>query len=77
MMDNIFGSILLEIIGASVKWGILNIISIFRRKRKLTFKEVWKGKVSDNHFDKLALGFSNILIGFSVIIICILIILFA
>jgi len=70
-MDSIIGSVVLEFLGAYVRWMFLFIYSKLTNKKVKTFKEVWDGKGIKDGASLLSYGTSNIIIGviFSFIII--------
>lgn len=75
MLDNFIGSVLFEIIGASIKWVFSAIINYIKGKRVPSFKEVYDGKKGMDKADTIFYGVSNILLGiiFTVVLILFLI----
>jgi hypothetical protein len=73
MLEYILRTIILESIGASVKWGFNAIKSLIRKQKIKSFSYYYKGDDKDDPINRVAYGISNILLGFLVIIIFILI----
>lgn len=75
LLQDFFGSIILEHLGAGFKWIIQFFITPFTQKKPKTFRMIINGSGKRDKLDNVYLGFSNILAGFFVIGIFILIIL--
>lgn len=67
-MDEIFGSVILEYIGAFTKWVIYFVISKFKGQKITPFKQILDGKKSSKQYDTILHGWSNIWVGVIVII---------
>jgi hypothetical protein len=76
MIGKLFGSTLLEYLGASIRWIILAIWSISKGKKVKSLHSIFKGNKKDEQINRISYGLSNILIGYAVIIISALLILF-
>jgi hypothetical protein len=68
IMDEIFGSIVLEYIGASTKWVIYFFISKLKGQKVTPFKQILDGKKGSKQYDAILHGWSNIWVGVIVII---------
>lgn len=62
-MEAIFGSIILEFIGAATKYLIYLITSKIKGKKVISFKLIWQGRKKSNEMDYILNGFSNTLLG--------------
>ncbi|MDF2158597.1 hypothetical protein [Algoriphagus sp. CAU 1675] len=69
MIENIFSSLILEWIGALVKWLIISPFNFFKGKKVKTVRFYYAGGGSKNGIDLFSTGVSNIVIG---IISCVL-----
>ena len=63
------GSIILEFIGASIRWIFLLIKSRMTGKKVISFKEIFDGKKRSSFKESVEHGMSNIILGFVVIFI--------
>ena len=67
-MEAIFGSIILEFLGASAKWVIYFIMNKYKGKKTIPFKEFWKGRKTKHEMDYILDGWSDIGVGILVIL---------
>lgn len=75
-MDSIIASVILEFIGASIKW-IFNLINSFvRGKERVSFTQIWEGKEGAEYHEILLNGVSNILMGVAFIFAIIFLLIF-
>jgi len=66
-MEPFFGSIILELIGASAKWIYFSIKSSMLGKARPTFKEIYDGKEKKGSAEYLYEGMSNVMTGIVVL----------
>lgn len=71
MLDIIFRSILVEFIGASVKWLFYAVKNSIKGEKIVSFSEIWKGKKGSKDTTLFFHGLSNIVVSFIIIIILI------
>jgi hypothetical protein len=73
-MDELFGGVILEFIGAAVKWLFTRRIHIRTRKRNISFGEILdeNKRKGAKGFDAIILGWSNVWVGLLVLVIFIL-----
>ena len=64
-----WGSLVFEFIGVSVRYLLQLLIHIFSKQELKSFKELWDGPDQEDPINMVSYGFSNILIGFSVLMI--------
>ncbi len=62
-MEAIFGSIILEFIGALTKYLIYSVIAKIKGRKVVSFKLIWQGRKKSNEMDYVLNGFSNTLVG--------------
>jgi len=75
MLDSIIGSLFFEWVGAFTRWSILWVVNRVKRKKQLTFKEVWAGRKNTTQSETFMYGISNIMLGTVVVVaICTIII---
>ena len=76
MLSNAGGSIVLEFIGALIKWIFYAILCALRGKKIVSFRKIWSGKQNgdESSADLLMHGMSNIILGlaFSILLIYLL-----
>lgn len=62
-----WGSFIFEFIGALVRFLFQYVSNIFTKNRIKSFREVWNGPDKKDPINFVSYGFSNILIGFCVL----------
>jgi hypothetical protein len=67
-LEAIFGSIILQFLGASAKWVIYFILNKYKGKKTIPFKKFWKGRKAKHEMDYILDGWSNIWVGILVIL---------
>ncbi len=67
-----WGSIIFEFIGVCMRYLFQFLLFPIKRNKLKTFAELWKGPVYEESISSISYGFSNILIGFSTIIVLVL-----
>lgn len=67
-MQAIFGSVVLEFIGAFVKWLLNLLVSKMKGTKPVSFRVIWKGRASDSDMDSILEGMSNIFVGVIVLL---------
>lgn len=75
-MDSIIGSVILEFIGASIKWVFNLINSFLRGKERVSFSQIWEGEESSEYHEILFNGVSNIFVGVAFIFAIIFLLIF-
>ncbi len=69
----LWGSLVFEFIGVLVRFAFQYLLYPLNRNKIKTFDEMWKGPDKEDPINFISYGFSNILIGFSAIIIFVVI----
>ena len=72
MFDNIIGSILLEYLGAIIKWVISIPILFLKGEKPISFGQYWRKRKNSNPIDSIMGGVSNIFIGLLFLVLLIL-----
>lgn len=67
-MDIFFGSIILEFIGAIVKWVWYWIINSIQGRKSISFMSVWRGRKHKDEMSYILGGFSNTITGAIVVL---------
>jgi hypothetical protein len=63
-----WGSIIFEAIGAFFRWIFLRVIARIKGGKSVTFKQVWEGRNSTSLQENVEYGFSNIVLGVTIVI---------
>ena len=64
-----FGSYIFEFIGVVVRFLIQFLMHFFNDKKNKTFKELWDGPDTEDPLNSISHGLVNIIIGFTVLMI--------
>lgn len=68
MIDSIIGSVFFEFVGALTKWVVYAVLHKIRRKRIISFREMWDGRKGSQNPEIILHGFSNTLLGLLVVV---------
>jgi hypothetical protein len=72
MRDNGIGSVILEFVGAFIKWVVYAFVNSIQGKEMKSFKEILKGSKNSSKPDGIFYGASNVLLGAIALILLIL-----
>ena len=76
MTDSIIASFIFEFVGASTKWLVASVISLFKNEERKPFSEFYKAKKTDSNSDIFMSGVSNVFLGILITIVFFFIFLF-